>query len=118
MFLMLAKILGNTTAAKIMLYLFHYGECYAAAVSREMKMALSQVQKQLDKFEGADVLISKRLGTVRIYQFNPKLGVVKKFKELVGLFYEQIPLRQREEYFSQRKRPRRKGKPVITKRSK
>ena len=78
-----------------------------------MCITLSQVQKQLDKFELAGILVSKKIGTTRIYQFNPKLGIVKKVKDLIGSFYELIPLEERERLFSQRRRPRRKGKPII-----
>jgi len=96
-----------------MLYLFHYGEAYPNGLARDQGIALSQVQKQLDKFEVAGLLVSKRLGTTRIYEFNPKLGVVKKIKELLEIFYEAIPLDERERMFSTRRRPRRRGKPVL-----
>jgi DNA-binding transcriptional ArsR family regulator len=110
---MLETIFGNKTAAHIMLYLFHYGEAYGSGISKDMKITLSQVQKQLDKFETAGILVSKKMGTVRIYTFNPKLGVVKKITELIKDFYEAIPISQREVMFNVRRRPRRKGKPVI-----
>ncbi|MBP7845798.1 MAG: winged helix-turn-helix transcriptional regulator [Proteobacteria bacterium] len=112
---MIEAIFGNKTAARVMLYLFHYGEAYANGLARDMEITLSQVQKQLDKFENAGVLVSKKVGTVRIYAFNPKLGVVKKLKDLIREFYEAIPLEQRQVMFSERRRPRRKGKPVIKK---
>ena len=110
---MIETIFGNRTAAKIMLYLFHYGEAYSSGISKDMGITLSQVQKQLDKFEIAGVLISKKFGTTRLYEFNPKLGVVKKIKDLIEAFYESIPLAEREKLFSVRRRPRRRGKPVI-----
>lgn len=112
---MLEAIFGNKTATQVMLYLFHYGEAYANGLARDMGIALSQVQKQLDKFESAGLLVSKKVGTVRIYTFNPKLGVVKKVKELIQEFYNAIPLEQKQVMFSERRRPRRKGKPVIKK---
>ncbi len=112
---MIEAIFGNKTAAQVMLYLFHYGEAYANGIARDMEITLSQVQKQLDKFEAAGVFVSKKMGTVRIYTFNPKLGVVKKLKELIQEFYEAIPLEERQVMFSERRRPRRKGKPVIKK---
>ncbi|MFP5459711.1 MAG: winged helix-turn-helix domain-containing protein [Bacteriovoracia bacterium] len=110
---MLDVILGNQTAAKIMLYLFHYGELYANGIARDFSITLSQVQKQLDRFEAAGILVSKKTGTVRIYQFNPKLGAVKKLRELIEVFYEAIPLQEREKLFAERRRPRRRGKPVL-----
>lgn len=113
---MLQTLLGNKTAAQIMLYLIHYGEAYASGIAHDMNITLSQIQKQLDKFEEAGIFISKKSGTVRIYQFNPKLGVVKKIQDLILTFYEAIPLEQKQKIFKERRSPRRKGKPVITKR--
>lgn len=112
---MLETIFGNKTAAQVMIYLFHYGEAYANGIAKDMNITLSQVQKQLNKFEMADVLVSKKIGTVRIYFFNPKLGVTKKLKELIQVFYDSIPLERREKIFHERRRPRRKNKPIIKK---
>ncbi len=112
---MIETIFGNTTAAKIMLYLFHYGEAYTTGIAQDMGMARSQIQKQLDKFEDAGILVSKSMGRVRIYSFNPKLGVIKKLKDLIEVFYDSMPLEQKEIMFRERRRPRRRGKPVITK---
>ena len=55
------------------------------------------------------------MGTVRIYSLNSKLGVTKKIRELIQVLYDSIPLEQREVMFHERRRPRRKGKPVIKK---
>lgn len=111
--LMLDSILGSETAAKVMLYLVHYGEAYANGLAKDMGIALSQVQKQLNKFEKAGVLVSKKTGTVRLYSFNPKLGIVKKFTALITAFYDAIPVEKREDMFHVRRRPRRKGKPIL-----
>lgn len=112
---MIEVIFGNKTAAQVMLYLFHHGEAYANGIAKDMGITLSQVQKQLDKFEQGNVLVSKKLGTTRIYTFNPKLGITKKIKDLIGEFYQAIPLESREEMFNTRRRPRNKDKPVIKK---
>jgi DNA-binding transcriptional ArsR family regulator len=77
----------------------HYGEAYANGLARDMKITLSQVQKQLDIFEAAGILVSKKMGTVRIYSFNSKLGVTKKIRELIQVFYDSIPLEQRKRCF-------------------
>ena len=112
---MIETLFGNATAAKVMLYLFHYGEAYASGISKDMTITLSQVQKQLDRFEESGLLVSKTMGRVRIYSFNPKLAVTKKLKDLIQVFYDSIPLEQKEEMFHVRRRPRRKGKPVVSK---
>lgn len=112
---MIETIFGNTTAAKIMLYLFHNGEAYASGIASDMGITKSQVIKQLNRFEEAGIFVSKEMGKIRVYTFNPKLGVTKKLKDLIQVFYDAIPLEQKEQMFSERRRPRRKGKPVINK---
>lgn len=112
---MIETIFGSETAAKVMLYLYHYGEAYASGLSKDMGITLSQVQKQLDKFDQAGILTSKKIGTTRIYIFNPKLNITKKLQELIGGFYNSLSIEQKEKLFSQRRRPRKKGKPVIAK---
>ena len=112
---MIETIFGNVTAAKIMLYLFHYGEAYASGISKDMGVTLSQVHKQLARYEEGGILVSKLMGKVRIYTFNPKVAVTKKLKELIQIFYDSIPLEQKEQMFAERRRPRRRGKPVLSK---
>ena len=109
----LQALLGNRTAAQLMLYLFHYGEAYATGMAKDLGIALSPVQRQLDKFEAAGVLISKLVGNTRVYSFNPKQPATKKLKELIQVFYEAMSARDRQRMFSERRRPRRRGKPVV-----
>ena len=109
----LEAMFGNRTAAKLMLYLFHYGEAYATGMARDLGSALSPVQRQLDKFEVAGLLISKMVGNTRVYSFNPRQPATKKLKELIQVFYEAMSLQERERLFSTRRRPRRRGKPVM-----
>ncbi len=110
---MLDALLGSRTAQKIFLYIFHYGEAYATAIASDFKMSVGQVQRQLDRFENAGFLISKQLGRTRVYQFNEKSPLVRPFKEMIQIVYSNIPLAEREEIFHARRRPRRRGKPVI-----
>ena len=98
-----------------MLYLFHYGEAYARGAARDLGISVSPVQRQLDKFEAAGWLISRLIGNTRVYTFNPKQPATGKLKELVRVFYEALSVRERERLFPTRRRPRRRGKPVIGK---
>jgi hypothetical protein len=109
---MLDELIGKT-AQKILLHLFHYGETYASAVSKDLVTSLSQVQRQLDHLEATGLLVSKLSGKTRIYTFNPKSPFSKPFREVVRIEYESIPSVEREKLFAQRRRPRRRGKPII-----
>jgi hypothetical protein len=105
-------LFGNRTAAMLMLYLVHYGEVYPTGAARDLGIALSPVQRQLEKFEAAGLLVSRLLGGTRVYTFNPKHPATAKLQELVRVFYDSMPLEERERVFRKRRRPRRRGKPV------
>jgi len=109
----LHALLGSQTAAQLMLYLFHYGEAYATGMARDLGIAVSPIQRQLEKFETAGFLISKTVGKTRIYAFNPKQPATERLKELIRVFYEAMSRDERREMFPARRRPRRRGKPVI-----
>ena len=52
---MLKGILGNASAEKVLLYIEQYGEGYAKAFEGT---TLHMVQRQLERFEGAGLLVS------------------------------------------------------------
>ena len=110
---MLEGIFGNKTAEKVLLHVFHYSEIHASAIADDYKMALNPVIGQLTRFENAGILVSKEMGRTRVYSFNPKSPLVRPVKELIQIVYDNIPLKEREILFGVRRRPRRKGKPVL-----
>jgi predicted transcriptional regulator len=110
---MLEGIFGNKTAEKVLLHILHYGEIHASAIAQDYGMALNPIKGQLDRFERAGVLVSKEMGRARVYSFNPKSPLTAPVKSLLQIIYDSISLRDREMVFSVRRRPRRKGKPVL-----
>lgn len=109
----LKALFGNETAARLMLYLFHYGEAYPSGAAKDLGLSLAPVQRQLEKFESAGFLVSKLLGRARIYTFNKKSPATSRLVELIRVFYEGMSPKERQRMFSVRRRPRRRGKPVI-----
>jgi len=109
---LLADLLGGMAAEAVLLHLFHYGHSYGRAIARDMDVALDGVQKQLDKFERCGVLVAQTHGRTRLYSWNPKSGIAAKLRDIVGMVYEAIPLEERMKRFSQRRRPRGRGKPI------
>lgn len=109
----LQGIVGNATAEKVLLHLFHYGEIHASAIASDYGMAVSQVLRQLERFEQAGLVVAKQAGRSRVFQFDPRSPVAAALKEVVRVVYEGIPLSQRQKVFAKRRRPRQKGKPVI-----
>jgi hypothetical protein len=109
---MLEGIFGNKTAEKVLLHIYHYGESHARAISHDMKISNNPVVNQLDRFERTQILTSKMMGQTRVYKFNDRFPLTSPVKELIKRAYESIPLNKREKLFSERRRPRLKGKPA------
>ena len=109
---MLEGVFGNKTAEKVLLHIYHYGESHASAIASDFNMSLTPVIQQLNRFEGAGILVSKEVGRSRVYSFNPKSPFKTPVKSLIAIAYESISLSERQKIFKSRRRPRRKGKPV------
>jgi predicted transcriptional regulator len=110
---MLEDVFGNKTAERVLLHVYHYGEIHASAIAQDYGIAVNPVKGQLDRFERAGILVSKEVGRSRLYFFNPKSVFLSPVKELLRIVYESISLNEREKLFKSRRRPRRKGKPVL-----
>lgn len=109
---MLEAVFGNKTAEKVLLHIFHYGESHASAISKDFELPLTPILNQLNRFEGAGILVSKEAGRSRVYSFNPKSPLKNPIHELIEIAYESIPIGERQVLFKKRRRPRKKGKPV------
>lgn len=110
---MLEGVFGNKTAERVLLHVYHYGEIHASAIAQDYGMAVTPIKGQLDRFERAGILVSKEVGRSRLYFFNPKSVFLNPVKALLKIVYESIPLNEREEIFKSRRRPRRRGKPIL-----
>ena len=107
----LEALFGGKAAARVLLFIENYGEGYAARISRTFDMPLSEVQKQLKKFENAGILVSRMIGPSRIYTWNPRDPALAGLRELLRQTLEKgIPEKMLKEFYRQRQRPRRQGK--------
>ena len=107
----LESLLGRT-AARLLLYLIHYGEAYPTGAAKDLDISQGAVQRQLEKLETAGFLVSKLVGRTRVYRLDPKSPAARRLGDLAEVYYKAIPLRERERLFQNRRRPRRRGKPV------
>jgi len=80
------EALVGGTAAKLLLYLVHYGEAYPTAVAEQFGLSLAGVQHQCRKLEEAGLLISKKVGRTRVYRFQPKHPAVPKLRALAEVY--------------------------------
>lgn len=107
------KLFGNKTALLVLLQLYHHHEAHARGIATDLVVSLSPVQNQLDRFEQAGVLVSKKVGQARVYFFNMKNPLTKPFKEMIRIIYENLSKEDHEILFPTRRKPRVKGKPVL-----
>jgi DNA-binding transcriptional ArsR family regulator len=109
----LQDLFGGKSAEAVLLSLFHQGEAYGRAVSRDFGVSLDSVQRQLDRFERAGALACKRQGRTLVYSWNPKSRMASRLRDLVAVAYEGLDPMVRETLFQARRQPRAKDKPVI-----
>ena len=109
----LGEVFGGRAAEAVLLHVYHHGESYGRAISSDFGLTLFPVQRQLDKFEKAGVLVRKQQGKTVVFTWNAKSRFAKRMKSLVEVVYEGMSLDEREARFSVRRRPRSKDKPII-----
>jgi hypothetical protein len=109
---MLEALLGNATAEKVLVYLENYGEGYAKAIADTFEeVSLSMVQRQLERFERAGLLVSFLKGRTRLFTWNPRYPFLDEVRAVLRKALQSLPESDRRRYFSERRRPRRTGKP-------
>ena len=110
--MLISGLLGNETAEKVLLFLENYGSGYARKMAKVFAIPVSQVQRQLERLELAGILVSHLIGKTRQYQFNPRYLFKTELKALLSSVLRQLPENIIDQYFTERTRPRRKGKPL------
>jgi hypothetical protein len=63
----LEALFGNRTAACVMLFLQCYGEGHAQRIAKTFDFGLNMTQRQLKRLEEHGVLVSRRLGNMRLF---------------------------------------------------
>lgn len=85
----LESLLGSGSRAGILAFLAAYKRGYATEIARFLDLDLFAVQKQLQKFEAAGLLRSRREGRNRVYTFDLDHPLQR---ELTGLIEKAISL--------------------------
>ena len=106
----LDAVLGNRTAAVVLLFIENYGSGYSREISRTCDIPLSVVQDQLKKLEAAGVLISRTVGRTRVFEFNPRNPTAGRLRQFLSAELAALPNSVLQRYFRERRRPRRTGK--------
>lgn len=109
---MLNSIFGNKSAQLLMLRLYREKEVYAGALANDYNVGIKAIQNQLEKFEDANLLVSRKLGNLRLYSFNPQSSFVEPLMKLIEVEYNALSEKDKDYVYPRRMRPRRKNKPI------
>lgn len=109
---MLAPLLGSKGSEKVLIFIAARGEGYAREISQFFDMDISTIQNQLDKLELGGILASTTKGRTRLYAFDLRYPFLKELKQLLDKALSFYPEDEREKLLVERRRPRRRGKPL------
>ena len=109
---MLEAILGSTSSERVLLFILARSEGYATEIAKFYNTDLAPIQRQLDKLEVGGVLASRKAGRTRLYSFNPRCPYLKELKALLDKVMTFCPNELREPLLMNRRRPRRRNKPL------
>jgi hypothetical protein len=109
---LLAGLFGTDTAEKVLLYLKNYGSGYPRGIATTFDLPVSQIQRQLERFEREGIIASRMVGRTREYRWNPRYLFREELDALLGKALSNLPDEYLSKYFRARNRPRRKGKPL------
>ena len=109
---MLEPILGSLSRERVLIFICARDEEYPREIARFFDTNLVQVQNQLDRLEYGGVLVSRAAGRTRLYTFNPRYPFLKELVALLERALEFYPQNERERLLMNRRRPRRREKPL------
>lgn len=105
-------LFSTPTTERVLLYLQAYGQGHARAVAGTLEAPLRSVQLQLARLETEGVLVSQFSGRTKLYLWNPRYPLLPELSALLDKALRLMPKDERQRYFSERRRPRRSGKPL------
>jgi len=109
---MLEGLFGNPVIEKIFFTVLVRNEGYALGLAKTFNEPVNRFQQQLKRLEDGGIIVSRLVGRVRIYTFNPRYAFLNELKALISRAYEFVPEAEKERFYGGRTRPRRAGKPL------
>ncbi len=80
---MLEPLLNSENKERVLIFLIARGEGYATEISRFFDTELYGIQNQLDRLEAGGILVSRKVGRMRVFIFNPGYAFIDELKSLL-----------------------------------
>jgi len=109
---MLEVLFGTKSRELTLQYLLAFNEGYAREIAKYFEISLPSIQNQLKTFENGGLVLSKMVGSTKIYFFNPRYPFLEELTALLTRAKEYYKPELKEKFEMQRMRPRRSGKPL------
>ncbi|NKB65808.1 MAG: ArsR family transcriptional regulator [Candidatus Latescibacteria bacterium] len=109
---MLEPLFNSVNRERVLLFLYGRQEGYAREIARFFNSSLDPIQKQLEKLEFGGIIYGRSVGRTRLYAFNPRYPFLNELNALLEKAVSFLPVEERENLIMNRRRPRRKGKPL------
>ena len=109
---MLETLLGSTSCEQVLIFILARDEGYPREIARFFNVDYRPIRNQLDKLEAGGILCSRSAGRTRLYSFNPRCPYLKELEALLDKVMTFCPDQLREKLVVNRRRPRRRGKPL------
>jgi predicted ArsR family transcriptional regulator len=109
---MLKTLLGTESSERVLIFLLARTEGYAREIAQFFSTNLYAIQRQLDRLEAGGVLVSRTAGRTRLYQFNPRYPFLNELRQLLEKAFSFYPQNVREDLIMNRRRPRKRDKPL------
>lgn len=108
---MIEAIVGSEGAERVLLFLAARGSGYAREIAVCWSMDVSTVQNQLLRMERDGLLISRKIGRTRVFEFNSRYAFKDEVAALLQKALSKLPSDTLDKLTLERRRPRRTGKP-------
>ncbi|MEJ2487985.1 MAG: hypothetical protein P8Y68_19890 [Anaerolineales bacterium] len=109
---MLEPLIGSKSSEQVFIFLKAREKGYATEIAKFFDADLFAIQKQLDRLENANILVSQRIGRTRVFQFNPRYPFLAELLALLEKALSYYPEAVKERLLMNRRRPRKNDKPL------
>jgi predicted transcriptional regulator len=108
---MLSPLLGSENCERVLIFILARDQGYATEIANFFGTSLYAIQKQLDKLERGNILVSHTVGRTRLYCYNPRYPFLDEVKHLLEKALSFYPADLKEQLLMNRRSSRLRDKP-------